>query len=95
MLRRSARQLVDQAAGVDRVRDDAGRVRQSLVAVGVEERVVGDPVVDEAQLPRQVRGVTDARAQPLAEERRHLVGSVAGEEDPAERIESATVAWNR
>ena len=65
------------------MRNDPGSVRESLVAVGVEERVVGDPVGNEAQLPRQVRRVTDAGAQPLAEERRHLVGGVTGEEDPA------------
>ena len=85
VLRGPPRQLVDQAAGVDGVLDHACRVRQPLLAVGVEEPVDGETVVDEAQLPCEVRGVTDARAEPLAEERRHLVGGIAGDEDPTGR----------
>ena len=75
-------QFVDQAAGVDGVRDHAGSVRQAFVAVGVEQPIVGHPVGDHPQLPGQVRSVTHTRAQPLSEERRHLVSGIAGKKHP-------------
>ena len=63
--------------------DDAGCMWQPLLSVGVEESIGGQPVVDETELPRKVGGVTDARTEPLAEKRWHLVGGVTGDEDPS------------
>ena len=38
---------------------------------------------DEVELPRQVGGVAQPRAQPLPGKGGHLVGGVAGQQDPA------------
>ena len=73
---------------LDESTDDAGQalhagdMRPPLLLVGVEQALVR-AAEDGGELPREVGRVPRAAREPLAGERRHQVGRVAGEQDPA------------
>ena len=73
----------DHLAELHRELDRPPRARQPLDLVRVEQLVAGTPGEDEVELPGEVGGVAQSGAHPLAGERRHLVGGVAGEERPS------------
>ena len=68
-------------AELDRLLGDSSDVRRPLGGVGLQE-VLGRSLQHEIELPGEVVGVPEPGAHALAEERRHLVGGVAGEQDP-------------
>ena len=67
----------------------------ALLVVGRRAaRVAARPLEHQVELPGQVGGVADPGAHALPGERRHLVGGVAGEEDPADPpLLGAARAW--
>ena len=80
------RGLVDQANEVsqpERQPDGRGGVWLALALVGVKQRGVLAAPEHHVELPGQVGRVFNAGAQALAGERGHLVGRVAGDQDPS------------
>ncbi len=63
--------------------DHPADVGLPLRLVGVEQRLGRASAADALELPGEVGDVADAGAHALAEERRHLVRAVAGDEHPA------------
>ena len=73
----------DHLSELHRELDDPPGVREPFLLVRVEDGLGRLPAEDHAQLPGEVGGVADPGAQALSGERRHLVRSVAGQEDPS------------
>ena len=63
--------------------DRGTRRRQPLLFVAVEQRFSRSIGQNQVELPREVRGVTNAGAHALSRERRHEMRRVAGEQDAA------------
>ncbi len=70
----------DQPPETDREFHDRAHVGFAFALIGIEQSVRRTLVDDRSQLPREVGGVTHARAHTLAEERWHLMRRVTGQE---------------
>lgn len=75
---------VGDPAETDRGVRERGDVRASFTFVRVQQCVRSLATENEVQLPRQVGRVAQAAARALTEVRRHGVGRVAGQQDPAD-----------
>ena len=76
--------FVNMLADAHAFDDRSARIRAPLGHIGVEQDLICEAPQNEIELPGEVMGVAEARAQSLRQEWGHLMRRIAGEEHPSD-----------